>query len=288
MEFITAGLKMIKRPVLCYQGSKFRIAKWIISFFPEHKVYCESFGGTASVLMRKPSSITEIYNDNNSKIYDVFKLLRNREKAIELKRRLELTPYSRQEYYETDYIDDNDDDIEKVRKTIVRAFFGISAGSVNRELTGFLSGINNRDYKQNQKAAWLNYPESIMSFCERLHGVILENRDALEIIKIYDTPETLHYVDPPYLMGLWNKQDRKVYKNVLTDNDHIELLELLKTVKGYVVLSCYDNKIYRDILPDWHIEQKETINQKIQKRIETIFINPKAWDSLNSQNKLFF
>lgn len=272
---------MIKRPVLSYQGSKFRIANWIISFFPDHKVYCECFGGTASVLMRKPRALTEIYNDNNSKIYDVFKLLRNKEKALELKRRLELTPYSRQEYYETDYIDNNDDDIEKVRKTIVRAFFGICAGSVNRNLSGFLSGIDNRDYKQHQKNAWLNYPDSIISFCDRLHGIILENRDALEVIKIYDTSETLHYVDPPYLMGLWNKQDRKVYKDILTDNDHISLLNLLKAVKGYVVLSSYDNNIYRDMLNDWHIEQKETMNQKRQKRIETIWISPKTWDKIN-------
>lgn len=272
---------MIKRPVLQYQGGKFRIKKWIISFFPEHKVYCESFGGTASVLLNKSRSITEIYNDNNSKIYNVFKLLRDKEKAIELKRRLELTPYSRQEYYETDYIDDDDDDIEKVRKTIIRAFMGIGAGSVNRN-SGFLSAIDNRDYLQHPKNAWLNYPDSILQFCDRLQGVILENRNAIDVIKLYDSPETLHYVDPPYLIGLWNKQNRRVYKNILTDNDHIELLNLLKTVTGYVVLSGYDNEIYRDILTDWHIEHKETINQKRQKRIETIFINPKAWDSLNT------
>lgn len=274
------------RPVLSYQGGKFRIAKWIISFFPKHKVYCESFGGSGSILMQKPKSITEIYNDINSQVYDVFKLLRDKDKALELQRRLEFTPWSRQEYYESQYIDETDDDIEKVRKTIVSAFMGISAASVSRKFSGFQTSICKDKMRLWNTKGWPSYIKCIPLFVERLQSVVLENKHAKDIIQQYDYSSTLHYVDPPYVTSTWNKIDRKAYKKILTDNEHNELLQLLKTIKGYVILSGYDNDLYRDILADWHVEQKETINQKNEKRVESIWISPRTWDALGKQKNL--
>jgi DNA adenine methylase len=54
---------MIKRPILRYHGGKWRIAPWIISYIPAHKIYVELFGGEGSVLLRKPRSYAEPYND---------------------------------------------------------------------------------------------------------------------------------------------------------------------------------------------------------------------------------
>src|SRR6266568_7782026 len=90
--------RAIKRPALRYHGSKFRLAPWIMSFMPEHALYCEPFGGGAAVLLRKKRARVEVYNDIDSEIVNLFRLLRcpnSREKLAEL---CALTPFSREEY----------------------------------------------------------------------------------------------------------------------------------------------------------------------------------------------
>ena len=89
---------MIARPVMRYPGGKYKLAKWVISHFPAHETYVELFGGAASVLMRKPRSIGEVYNDLDGDVVNVFRVLRNQEQAAELARLLALTPYAKEEY----------------------------------------------------------------------------------------------------------------------------------------------------------------------------------------------
>jgi len=108
------------RPVLRYHGGKWRLASWIISHFPPHRVYVEPFGGAASVLLRKPRSYAEVYNDMDGEIVNVFRVLRDPARARELERVLRLTPFAREEF-ELSYIRD-EDPIEQARRTIVRAF----------------------------------------------------------------------------------------------------------------------------------------------------------------------
>src|SRR3954464_11961798 len=88
----------MKRPVLRYHGGKYLLAPWIISHFPQHKVYTEVFGGGGSVLMQKPRSYGEVYNDVWDTVVNVFKVLRDPVKAAELERLIRLTPFSRTEF----------------------------------------------------------------------------------------------------------------------------------------------------------------------------------------------
>lgn len=83
--------------MLRYHGGKWRLAPWIIGFFPPHRVYVEAFGGAASVLMRKPRSYAEVYNDLYGDIVSLFRVLRDPSSAQELERRLRLTPFARDE-----------------------------------------------------------------------------------------------------------------------------------------------------------------------------------------------
>jgi len=127
--------KMITRPIMRYPGGKYSLAKWVISHFPAHETYVELFGGAASVLMRKPRSIGEVYNDLNGDVVNVFRVLRNYEQAAQLARMLALTPYANEEYrlaYEP-----CDDPIERARRMIFRSFAGHGSDSVTRSHAGF-------------------------------------------------------------------------------------------------------------------------------------------------------
>src|SRR4030067_3484497 len=86
---------MMPRPALRYHGGKFRLAPWNLSHFPTHNHYVEVFGGGASVLLCKPPSEIETYNDIDHAVVTFFRVLRERPDA--LIRVLELTPWSREE-----------------------------------------------------------------------------------------------------------------------------------------------------------------------------------------------
>src|SRR3954471_8601570 len=88
------------RPVLRYHVGKWILAPWIISHFPSHRVYTEAFGGAASVLMRKPRSYGEVYNDLDGEIVNLFHVLRG-PRAGELIASLRLTPFARIEFEES-------------------------------------------------------------------------------------------------------------------------------------------------------------------------------------------
>lgn len=276
------------RTVVRYQGGKNRIAPWIISFFPDHKVYCEPFGGAAGVLMQKKRACTEVYNDISGELVNVFKVLRDKEKAEELKRLLYLTPWSIQEYYEAHEHQDVETDIERAKKAIVRSFMGTGIGSIHRSHCGFSVKINKERFICNQSAAWLTYREAIPAFTERLQGVIIEQRDAIRVIEIYDSPETLFYVDPPYTLETWRGSDKKCYVQALDDSDHKRLLDYLKNVNGHVILSGYDSELYNSSLDGWIRQEKKTINNRNQTRTEIIWISPKTWKALNNRQGTLF
>lgn len=276
----------MKRPVFRYQGSKFRIRRWIISFFPQHKIYVEPFGGGASILLSKKRSSAEVYNDLDSRIVQVFRVLQDRAKAQELAYKLRFTPYAYDEWHlATHEREIPGEDVETARRTIVRSFLSSSSDGATRSgVSGFGAKIQGDSHCSNA-GAWSNYPDMIERFCDRLQGVIIQNRDASIVIGAHDRPETLFYVDPPYVKSCWNAG--KSYSNELTDANHEELLKQLNGLRGMVLLSGYKNELYQDLLKDWHMEVKQTINQLNQPRTECIWINPAALDRLNRQENLF-
>jgi len=86
-----------------------------------------------------------------------------------------------------------------------------------------------------------------------------------------DTAETLHYVDPPYVLDTRTKSSK--YPHELTDQDHRDLCEFLKTLKGKVVLSGYDSAIYSEHLSGWRTERIETFAEGAKKRTEILYLN---------------
>lgn len=262
------------RPIVRYHGGKWRLAPWIIEAFPAHRVYVEPFGGGGSVLLRKPRSYAEVYNDLDEEIVNVFRVLRDPSTAAQLTGALALTPFARVEF-EGAY-EPTDDPIERARRTIIRAFMGFgSAGVSAKHRTGFHH--NTTRSGTTPAGDWRRYPEQIAAFCDRLQGVVIDCRPALDLLRTHDGPETLFYVDPPYVHTTRTRASTgRAYAHEMTDADHVALAEALSRVRGHVVLSGYDSPLYRDLYAGWERRDKATRGDSAVARVETLWLRSAA------------
>jgi DNA adenine methylase len=179
------------RPILRYHGGKWLLAEWIISRFPDHRVYVEPFGGAASVLLQKKRSYAEIYNEMDGEIVNLFQVVRDH--GAEFISQIEMTPFSRVEFLKS--YEPCDDPIEQARRTMVRSFMGFGSAGACGAKTGFRANSNRSGTTPAHD--WWHYPQCLAATIERLRGVTLENRDAVEVMCQHDSEETLHDVDPP-------------------------------------------------------------------------------------------
>ncbi|WP_272656436.1 MULTISPECIES: DNA adenine methylase [unclassified Providencia] len=246
-------MTIIKHPVIRYHGGKFRLAPWVIGHFPAHRCYVEPFGGAASVLMRKERSYAEVYNDLDSEVVNLFTVLRDTELNEKLQLACQLTPYSRDEFKLAS--EPAIDPVEKARRMVVRACMGFGSASGLRGNSGFRSD-SKREYAL-ASHLWVRYPENLGAICQRLQGVIIENKPAADLIKQHDSVDTLFYLDPPYVSGT-RVTGNRYYNCEMTDEQHQELLSTVKDIKGKVLISGYDSDLYNDELSEWRKATKES------------------------------
>lgn len=274
------------RPVLRYHGGKWKLADWIISHFPAHRVYVEPFGGAASVLIQKPRAYAEVYNDLDGEVCNLFRVLRDPSQARELKRQAELTPFARSEF-ELSYLPDGDP-IEQARRTLFRSFAGFGSGAASGHQTGFRSNVTRSH--TTPAIDWANYPALVEGFCSRLRGVVIESRPAPEVMRRYDTPETLHYLDPPYPLGTRTLRGHyaSVYRFEMTDDEHRELAGTARESKGMVVVSGYACDLYdRELFADWHREERAAHADGARDRVEVLWMNEAACRAQTRQHSMF-
>ena len=257
-----------KRPAVRYHGGKWNLAPWIISHFPAHRVYVEPFGGGGSVLLRKPRCYAEVYNDLDGEIVNVFRVLRD--DGAKLSSALHLTPFARDEF-ELSYTE-SDDPVEQARRTIIRSFMGFGSNGATGYNTGFRANSNRSGTTPAHD--WANYPKELPAIIERLRGVVIENRDAIQVMDAHDGLETLHYVDPPYLPETRNKGGD--YKHEMTEAEHLELLGFLRSLSGAVVLSGYQSQMYDEALPGWTKATRAALADGARDRVEVLWLNAKA------------
>lgn len=252
------------KAVLKYPGAKNRLSKWINSYIPEHKVYVELFFGSGGVFFNKPRCHIETINDLNDEVVNFFKVLR--EQPEELAELIYYTPFSRTEYDSAYKEEDNISNIEKARRYCVRCWQGF--GCANLYHNGFKSGQQTKS--PNPARGFSKLPYTLLEAAERLRGVQIENLPATELIRRYDTEDVFMYCDPPYLHST---RKNYLYKHEMTDNEHIELLELLIRHPGKILLSGYDNELYNSFLQGWNKVQKSTLAEGGAKRVETLWMN---------------
>lgn len=280
----------VRRPVLRYHGGKWMLAPWIIGHFPAHRIYVEPFCGAGSVLLRKPRSNAEIVNDLDDEIVNVFEVLRDPAAATRLRELCALSPYSRTEF-ERAY-QPTEDPIEKARRRIVRAAmaFGTTSGKKNR--TGFRatpwrgSKKGYRHGRSNGVKDWATWPLAIASFTERLIGVCVERRPAIDIIRQQDGRGVLFYCDPPYphstRTAIRSPSDReRAYAKDMSDDEHRELARALHQARGYVVLSGYSCDLYdEELYRGWRRIEREALADGARTRTEVLWLNRACAEAL--------
>ncbi|QDH59450.1 DNA adenine methylase [Pandoraea pnomenusa] len=260
------------RPIMRYHGGKWRLADWIIAQFPQHKVYVEPFGGAASVLMKKPRSHGEVYNDLDGDMVNVMRVLKDAAAREALAEALTFTPYAREEFdiaWEA-----TDDPVERARRTFIRAEMGFGSAGATKGTTGFRI-----DSKRNYGTAmqvWSRVPDGLRAFGLRLQGVLIENRPALQVLRDHDTLHTLFYVDPPYVHDT-RKMASACYRHEMDDEQHVALLDALLELDGMVILSGYPHRAYDERLVGWRrVESKAQIaaNRGSGARTEVLWLSP--------------
>ncbi|GIP17794.1 DNA methyltransferase [Paenibacillus montaniterrae] len=257
--------------ILHYPGSKWSLADWIISHMPPHETYIEPFFGSGAVLFSKERSQLETINDIDGEIVNLFQVIR--ERPEELAHVIRWTPHARQEYYGSYY--PAEDSLERARRLIVRLWQGRGGKTSHR--TGWRSLIELNGPLPGKE--WLKFPERIQVVADRLKGVQIECQPASQLLQRYAKPNVLIYADPPYVHST---RTTTSYRHEMTDQDHIELLDLLDAHPGAVLLSGYDNELYNKRLAHWYRETKSAKAEGGASREEVLWINPAAaeWGQL--------
>ena len=270
------------RPAFRYHGGKWRLAPWVIGHFPAHKVYVEPFGGAAGVLLRKPRSYGEVYNDLDGDVVNFFRVLRDpvmRRRLIEMVR---YTPYARAEFDIA--FDPSPDPVERARRLLIRAEMGFGSAGASKGATGFrcasIRHLERRNPSRNVQMLWAEVPDHLARVAARFQGVMIENRPALQVIDYWDRPEILFYVDPPYMPAVRELGSRgRAYKHEMTAADHAELLGLLRRLNGMVVVSGYACDLYDRALSGWRRVERQVAaagNRGSVTRTECLWLNPRA------------
>lgn len=266
-------------------GGKNKIASWIKSNLPPHDVYCEGFSGSFAVGFTMPipsgTKYRKVFNDLDGHLCNFFRVLRD--ESEDLARAISLSPYSREDfdkarsYIMSDRDFDQDDPVERARQFVIynrQSIFGKETETWCIARKG-----------ENVAYTWGKLPQDIISMAESMRGVYVENLDYREILRKWDSPSTLFYMDPPYL-----DVEKDFYQVNKQDGfDHEELAKQMLEVKGSFVVSYYDSEQIRDLYPGCQFKVKEVIKHmqtsKKDKAIELLII--KESDYAKSRRKRY-
>lgn len=217
--------------------------------------------------MRKPRSYAEVYNDLDGEIVDLFRVLQDRAAAADLERLLRVTPFARAEFGLS--YQESPDLVERARRTLIRAFMGFGANGHNSDRkTGFRANSNRSSTTAPND--WANYPDCLAAFTDRLAGVVVENRDAREVMLQQDSEDTLHFLDPPYIHDTRTCWDG--YRFEMTDAEHESLCEFIVGLRGMVMLCGYRHPIYDSL--GWQTVERRALADGAGERTEVLWLNP--------------
>jgi len=253
------------KPPLSYVGGKFYLTELLLSLFPPHTTYVEVFGGAGHVILQKKPVKINVYNDINKEMVNLFKVLQDNNKAYKLLKLLYLTPYSRSYFYEIRdhiYIPPNlEEDLASAYRTMVLMQQSFSSDFFNRKPSWGFDTSRLSNY-----SAWNRIPSKLFPFIEVLKQIQIENKDFRDLIQTYDYEDCLFYCDPPYY-------DREFYYDGnFTNQDHIDLANILNSIKGKAIVSYY----FFDQMEELYPRNKwKYLTKKLSLRSEKVDVNTK-------------
>jgi len=268
-------LKISKKVIAFgWYGGKYSHLDWLLPLLPQCHHYCEPFGGSAAILLNRPPSPVETYNDLDADVVNFFRVLREeKKKLIEA---IGLTPFSREEFAKACQLDPNLSSFEQARRFYVRAR-QVRTGLAQTATIGRWANCKNttRNGMSGVISRWLGGIEDLAFIAERLLRVQIENRPAIDVIRLYDSKETLFYCDPPYVHV--TRGDTKSYGYEMNDDEHRQLADVLCSVKGLVAISNYQCNLMDELYPSpkWkkHLSPLKTIHSTKDKRQEILWVN---------------
>ena len=276
------------RALFKYYGGKALLSPWIVEHLPPHQCYVEPFCGAANVLFAKERSKIEVVNDLDRGVVSALQACRDHPE--ELAHLLSLTPYSRTEFVEAikacrgGY---SEDLLESARLFLVLMMQG--RNGCTEQFPGNWSHTRPVNGNCGAEGTWARLPERVWKVTERLQGVVVECFPAEAVIRFYDQPGTLFYVDPPYHP---RTAETKWYKHRLTVAAHEALAAQLHGLQGMVVLSGYRHADYDRWYEGWERVDRGQITTAScgdmrgrgapAKRVESLWFNPLAWERLRA------
>ncbi len=263
---------------LKWHGGKYYLADRIIGLMPPHIHYVEPYFGGGQVLFRKScKGVSEVVNDINGDLMNFWNVLGDDCTFQEMVHTLERMPFSEPLYeFSVKLLEERTADpvdlavaffvkYRQSRQGLGKCFATLSRNRLRR-------GFNE------QVSAWQGAIEGLPDAHRRLRQVVVLNRDAIEVIRQQDGPNTLFYLDPPYLHETRTATD--AYKFEMTREDHLELLRVLKHVKGQFILSGYPSILYDGVakLSGWSrietkIDNKASSAKTKQMKTECLWMN---------------
>ncbi|WP_353477884.1 DNA adenine methylase [Parasutterella secunda] len=276
-----SGLTRKKLIAFGWYGGKFSHLSWLLPLLPYTHQYCEPFAGSAAILLNRHPSPVETYNDLDGEVVNFFRTLRDHKD--ELIEKIALTPFSREEFLTACQLDPEQSTIERARRFYVRAR-QVRTGLAQTASVGRWANCKNtsRAGMSGVISRYLGGVEQLAAIAERLLRVQIENRPAIDVIRLYDDENTLFYCDPPYIHS--TRGDSNAYGFEMSDDDHAELAKVLNSVKGKVAFSNYDCELLDDLYPStkWQkiLGPVKTIHSTKGTRQECLWINYESSEEL--------
>lgn len=223
-------------------GGKKQLRKEIIKRFPADgvKKYVEVFGGAGWVLFGKEPHEKEIYNDINSELVNLFRMVKSHPDALE--QEISLTLNSREEFMrQRAQCPEGLTELQRAARMyyLIRVSYGCKISTF---------GLNQRD---------ASVMKNLREVHQRLKNVVIENKTFEEVIQQQDSEDTLLYCDPPYYKA---ERFYDICGAPFRKEQHILLRDLLGSAKAKFILSYNDNPFIREIYKDFSIEPIERNN----------------------------
>lgn len=246
-------------PFMTYVGGKRWLARRIVERLPEHTCYVEPFGGMGAVLLAKPRSKVEVWNDIDNGLANTMRIVRYHPEALAEELQWMLFHRAERKRWMSS---PGETDVQRAARWIVVRHAGFQGSAGKGFRVSKTSGIKPRD----------RLIEQMREVSKRLSGVIIECLPWQHVFDLYDAKDTVFFCDPPYLDG-----SEPYYERAFEEGDHSLLAERLRAARGRWILTYGDHPLIRKLYAGCRIEvvrRVRTLNQKSRREYRELIITP--------------